>query len=182
MNGDLVHKVAPAALLDELGELLTILCLLPNDNRGPRIAVEHIPALALAKASPLVDGGILVIRVHLDREVSIGIEDLDQQRETIAPCITEQLMMLVPKLRERLARVRSAHDLAVTCGMRADGPALANGALGDVIVKDRVEPTTSPYLLVEDGLRENEILSHSGSLQHVLPALQTENGYAILHV
>ena len=91
-------------------------------------------------------------------------------------------MMLVPKLRERLARVRPARDLAVTRGMRANGPALANGAFGDVLVKDRVEPTASPNLLVEDGLREDEILSHSGSFQHVLNTLRTENGYAILHV
>ena len=77
--------------------------------------------------------------------------------------MTEQLVVLVPELGERGARERSAHDLAVTSQVRADGPALADGTLGDVIVKHRVEAASTPDLLVKDGLGEDEVLGHGAS-------------------
>ena len=165
VDGHLVHEVTPAALLHELGELGAVARLLAHDDRGVGVAVEHVPALALAEAAVLVLGGIGVVGVDLDGEVPVGVEDLDEQREAVARGLAEQLVVLAPQRGEAGAGIGPAHDLAIAGRVGADGPALTDGAFGDVIAKDGVQTATAPDLLVEDGLGEDEFLGHFFSLR-----------------
>ena len=64
--------------------------------------------------------------------------------------------MLAPQLRQRHARPGSALDGAVTVWVRANGPALADLAVGNVIAKDGLKTPPSPDHLVEDQLGEDK--------------------------
>lgn len=48
-----------------------------------------------------MDAGILVVGMDLDGEVAVRVENLGEQREAVALGMTEQLVVLVPKLGER---------------------------------------------------------------------------------
>ena len=166
VDGHLVQEVAPAALLDKLGELLAVLGLLADDDGGVGLAVEHVPALLLAQAAVLVHARVLVVGVDLDGEVAVGVENLDEQREAVALGIAEELVALVPELRERGASVGPLLDEAVAVRVGADGPALANLAVGDVVVEDRLKTAAAPDLVMEDGLGEDEVLGHGNPFSH----------------
>ena len=67
----------PASLSDHLGTLLTVIGVLAHDDVASLVGVKHIPALALAQGAILVLLCVRVIRVHLDGEVALGVQDLD---------------------------------------------------------------------------------------------------------
>jgi hypothetical protein len=48
---------------------------------GALIGRQDVPALDLAPLSGSVQGSVGVIRVHLHRQIALGIEQLDQQRK-----------------------------------------------------------------------------------------------------
>ena len=158
VDGRLVQQLAPAAPLDHLREFGAVVGALPHDDRGTRLAIEHVPALALAEAAVLMLGGVRVIGMHLDREVAVRVEDLDEQREAVAGGAGKERVALgSPQLREGAAHAGAGFDQAVAIGMRRDSPAFADLSFGDVVAKNGFETAPTPDLLVEDGLELNDL-------------------------
>ena len=158
LDGHAVEKVVPPSLLYHAGKLLAVLRALTNDDGRTRLAVEHVPALALAEAAVLVLGGVRVVRVHLHGEVLARVQDLDEQREAVPLRAAEELVLVLPEPAERLAVKASTLDCAVSVRVRADGPALAHVAVGDVVTVLVVQVAAAPDLVVEHGLGEQELL------------------------
>ena len=70
----------------------------------------------------------------------------------------EYLAVALPDLRKVLAVERAADDLAIAVGVRRDGPALADRAIGDLVTPVVRELAPAPDLLVEDRLEENQLM------------------------
>ena len=102
-------------------------------------------------------GGVLVVGVDLDRQVVLGVQNLNEQRELLALAVAKELAMLGPQPRQRVAGVRTLGNLAIAVGVRRDGPALTDGTLGNVIAKDGLQLAAAPNLLVEDRREFNQI-------------------------
>ena len=102
--------------------------------------------------------------MDLDREVILGVEDLEAQGELLGLAATavgdgaEYLAVALPDLRKVLAVERAADDLAIAVGVRRDGPALADRAIGDLVTPVVRELAPAPDLLVEDRLEENQLM------------------------
>ena len=164
VDGDLVEQLGPAALVDHLLELGGVFGLLADDDGAALLAAEDVPAFLLAQRAVLVLLGVLVVWVDLDREVILGVEDLDEQGELLGLAAAavgdgaEHLAVLLPDLREMLAVERAACDLAIAVGVRRDGPALADRAVGNLVAPVVRELTPAPDLLVEDRLEENQLM------------------------
>ena len=164
VDGHLVEQIGPAALVDHLLELGGVLGLLADDDGAALLAAEDVPAFLLAQRAVLVLLGVLVVGVDLDREVILGVEDLDEQGELLGLAATavgngaEYLAVALPDLRKVLAVERAADDLAIAVGVRRDGPALADRAIGDLVTPVVRELAPAPDLLVEDRLEENQLM------------------------
>ena len=152
-----VEHVVPAAVLNHLRGLGAVMCPLADDDRGAGLAIQHVPALGFAQAAVLVLGGILVVGMDLDRKVVLGVQNLNEQRELLALAVAKELAVLGPQPRQRVTGVRALRNLAIAVGMSRDGPALADGALGNVIAKDGLQLAAAPNLLVEDRREFNQI-------------------------
>ena len=66
-------------------------------QRSILLAIQDEPALDLTQGSVLMNLRIRVIRMHLNAEIVLRINDLDQQRETIHSRVSEQLGVLLPQ-------------------------------------------------------------------------------------
>ena len=76
---------------------------------------------------------IRIIRMYLDAEVVLRINDLDQQRKTVHSRVSEQLGVLLPQFGQLHSLISAACHGAVSVGMGADTPALT-----DVVALDGV--------------------------------------------
>ena len=157
VNRQHVEHVVPAAVLDHLCGLGAVMRALADDDRGAGLAVQHIPALGLAQAAVLVLGGVLVVGMNLDRKIVLGVQNLNEQRELLALAVAKELAVLGPQPRQRVTGIRALSNLAVAVGMGRDGPALTDGALGNVVAKYGFELAAAPDLLVEDRRQFNQI-------------------------
>ena len=102
-------------------------------------------------------GCVGVVGMHLHGEVVARVQDLDQQRKAVALSAGKELVVVVPEVGEGVARPGALRDGAVSIGMGAYGPALANGAVGNLVAEVSLELATSPDLLVEDGNGKDEV-------------------------
>ena len=102
-------------------------------------------------------GGIRIARVNLDGQVVGGVEDLDQQGESVVIETAEQLGTLIPCLREEHAGKRARGDLAIPVRMGGNAPALPHRAVRDLVAVHLLELTASPDLAVEDRLHEQQV-------------------------
>ena len=157
VNRQHVEHVVPTAFLDHPCGLGAVMRALSDDDRGAGLAVQHIPALGLAQAAVLVLGGVLVVGMNLDRKVILGVQNLNEQRELLALAVAKELAVLGPQPRQRVTGIRALRNLAVAVGMGRDGPALTDGALGNVVAKYGFELAAAPDLLVEDRRQFNQI-------------------------
>ena len=161
MDGHVVEHVVPAALLYHGRKLLSALGALTHDDARARLAVDYVPALALAQRAVLVLGGIGVVRVHLHGEVLARVQDLDEQREAVALGARKELVMALPELGEVLAVKLAAVDNTVAVRMGRDAPALANGAIWNHVAKALLELASAPDLPMEDGREKDEVPCHT---------------------
>ena len=68
--------------------------------------------------------GVGVIRMHLDADIRIRLDALDQQRKDRSGQIAEQLAVLLPQLAQRPAVIDTIPDPAVRPWMGGDAPVL----------------------------------------------------------
>ena len=101
--------------------------------------------------------GVVVVRVDLDGDVGLRVDDLHEEREAIALGIAEEVPSALPELRERLAAAGTLLHRAIAMGMGADGPALAHGAVGDRVAELAGEAPSSPDVVVNDGFENDEV-------------------------
>lgn len=94
-------------------------------------------------------GGVLVVGMDLDRKVVLGVQNLNEQRELLALAVAKELTVLGPQPRQRVTGIRALRNLAVAVGMGRDGPALADGTLGNVVTKYGFELAATPDLFRE---------------------------------
>ncbi len=102
-------------------------------------------------------GGVLVVGMNLDRKVVLGVQNFNEQRELLALAVAKGAAVLGPQPRQRVTGIRASSDLAVAVGVCRDGPALTDGALGNVVAKHGLQLAAAPDLLVEDRREFNQI-------------------------
>ena len=113
----LPHLVQQRVVFDTLREFLTRDFLLKAiDELRVRRGLDDVPHLRLARLT-LDALRILVIRMHLHREVVVGIDELDEDGRQLLPHCRKVI-------RQRLARRRAIHDDARAVGMHGHLPAL----------------------------------------------------------
>ena len=71
--------------------------------------------------------------------------------------MAEELTMLVPEFGEVPAVPDAAHNLTVPVGVCADGPALADRTVGQIVSEFLLETPTTPELVVEYGAYEQKV-------------------------
>ena len=155
LDGNEVLQVVPATLFDHLGKLITIVGMLTDDDLTVLLGIQNVPAFGLTERAILVGEGIVVVGMHLDGEALTGIKYLDEQREAIAHRALEQLVVLVPQLREGHTVIRAAIDLAVPVWMGGDTPALSHWTIRQLVTKF-LEPPPAPNIVVQDRLQHNQ--------------------------
>ena len=161
VDGNLVQKIAPTALVHQLCELIAGRGALSHNDGGVRIAIQYVPALALAQRAVLVLGGVRVIGMHLNGQVAGSVDNLDQQGKAIAFDIAKKVAALIPQLRQRHALELWIQHGAVAVGVGRDGPAFAGFIRRNVIPICVAHTRTAPDLLVEHGLEFDDVCHDS---------------------
>ena len=102
--------------------------------------------------------GIGIIRMHLDAELVLRVDDLDKERELRILNVAKELSVRSIKLGKRHALILSLCDAAVTVRMGADAPALTDSVSFLAIMKFRNEPLASPNILLQHRLQDDHVL------------------------
>lgn len=157
-----MQQLVPLAMVDLLAQGLIAVCRVAHDDVGSRLAVQNVPALGLAQAAVFVAAGIAVVRVHLNAQVLLCVDHLDQQRETVAADISEQFLMFVPQPAQGLSLIFSCGDLAVAVGVGTGDPGFARVVAGDVKPPLR-KSGTAPDRLFENRFQPNELCHGKGA-------------------
>ena len=97
--------------------------MVADDNLRSRVAVQNILALRLPQRSVLMDLRILIIRMHLNAQIRLCVNDLDEKRKLISRIIPEKLRLLLPQTAEQPSVVHPAGNAAVSILVGAHGPA-----------------------------------------------------------
>ena len=154
LHGNLAQKFVPSAVVDHILELALVLCVVADHERRPIRRVKDIPALGLSKRTVLILSGIRVIRVHLNAQIIIRIDDLDQERKAVARRIAKKLRLLRPELAQSLSGVSALPDRAVPVGMRAHCPALPGIFSRNLISPLAAKLVPAPDHLFEYGIHQ----------------------------
>ena len=93
---NLADKFAPASLVDHGGKLLFRLRIVTDHERGVLGRIHNVPALRLAERTVFMFLCIGVIRVYLNTQIRLRIDDLCQKREAVVGEVPKYLRVLLP--------------------------------------------------------------------------------------
>ncbi len=118
------------------------LCHVPRkaiDELRPLLCIDDIPHLILAEGPVLMLSCIGIVRMNLNREIPVGVDQLDEDRDLalcrlIFPCMgAKDLRMGCDKFRERLSRKEAGGNSALSVRMRGALPGLCQGGQVQVL-------------------------------------------------
>ena len=87
---------------------------------------------------------IRIIRMYLDAEVVLRINDLDQQRKTVHSRVSEQLGVLLPQFGQLHSLISAACHGTVSVRMSTDAPALPDVISLNGVTEFSVQPGAAP--------------------------------------
>ena len=93
---NLADKFAPASLVDHGGKLLFRLRIVTDHERGVLGRIHNVPALRLAERTVFMFLCIGVIRMYLNTQIRLRIDDLCQKREAVVGEVPKYLRVLLP--------------------------------------------------------------------------------------
>ena len=147
LNGNLSDEFLPSALMDHPLQFFLRLRIVSVYQRSILLAIQDEPALGLTQGSVLMNLRIRIIRMYLNAEIVLRINDLDQQRETIHSRVSEQLGVLLPQLGQLHSLISAACHGAVSVGMSADSPALPDVISLNGVTEFSVQPGAAPDIV-----------------------------------
>ena len=164
LHGHAVEDVGEAALLDGglVGLSGGILLEAVVESRA-LLAVQDVPHLGLA-VLPLMGEGILVGGVYLHRQVSLGVDELDEEREVIILLAGRAQGFLAQSgdvVGEGQTRIVTRGDNALPVLVSGQLPALGQGGHVGVLVEFGLESLPAPEVVLEGGGKlDGEELAH----------------------
>ena len=93
---NLADKFAPASLVDHGGKLLLRLRIVTDHERGVLGRIHNVPALRLAERTVFMFLCIGVIRMYLNAQIRLRIDDLCQKWEAVVGEVSKYLRVLLP--------------------------------------------------------------------------------------
>ena len=113
-------------------------------QRGVLLAIQDEPALGLTQGSVLMNLRIRIIRMYLNAEVVLRINDLDQQRKTVHSRVSEQPGVLLPQFGQLHSLISAACHGTISTRMSADAPALPDVISLNGVTEFSVQPGATP--------------------------------------
>ena len=113
-------------------------------------SVHHIPHLCLPQRTVLMLTGIIIVRVHLHRQILPGVDKLDQDRQfSVRMRMGAQIFrMLLQHLCQKLSRMFPAGRQAGTVRMRGAFPCLRQRFQIDPFREIIIEPAAAPQIVL----------------------------------
>ena len=164
LHGHAVEDVGEAALLDGglVGLAGGILLEAVVESRA-LLAVQNVPHFGLA-VLPLMLQGILVGGVYLHRQVALGVDELDEEREVIILLAGRAQGFLAQSgdiIGEGQTRIVTRGDNALPVLVSGQLPALGQGSHVGVLVEFGLEPLPAPEVVLEGGGKlDGEEIAH----------------------
>ena len=95
---DLTDKFFPSSLMDHVAQFLFGLRVMTDHEGCVFRAVNDVPALGLSERAVLIYLCVFVIRMNLDTQIVLCVNDLDEKRETVDIHISEKSRLFFPQL------------------------------------------------------------------------------------
>ena len=102
VDGNLPDQLRPFPFPHHFLQLFLRPGIVADDDGSVILAVTDEPALRLAQTAVLVDLRVGIVRMHLDAQVVLSIDDLRQQGIPVIGQVPEKLRMLRPEPGQRL--------------------------------------------------------------------------------
>ncbi len=130
---DFPDQLSPSFLLNHFLQLLPGTCIVSHHKRRSLRTVQDIPAFRLSQRAVFILPGISIIRMHLDAQIILCVNNLYEERKTVQIAVSEQSRLLLPQLRKRFPLISAFSHHTVSVWMRTDGPAFPGVAPGNLI-------------------------------------------------
>ena len=104
-----------------------------------------------------------IVRMHLNAQMVIGINNLYQQRKFLSLHAAEQLPVVFPQARQALAVIGSSADNTGSVRIGADDPGLPGVVSRDGIPVEVSHLAAAPENLFKKRIEKNQFAHHSSS-------------------
>ena len=156
MNRNRQKQVENRAVFDGLPEFLAVsVALYAEIQERTGFGIQDVPHLGFSGFA-FHTPGILVIRVHLDRQRLLRIDELDQHREALhVPAVSSQNLpaFVFNILGQGLAGIVSCHDFTLSVLVCGQFPALGQGIHVGFFIVEFFQLGPTPDVVLERGVQ-----------------------------
>jgi len=156
VDGKLSEKLIPSAIPDHLFQLLAGFGPVSDDDVRVLLAVQDIPALRFPLSSLLVAESVIIIWMHLNTEVVVGIQNFYQEGKFRPLYAPKQLPVVFPQFPKTFAVIGSSPDNTLSMRIGGDDPGFSGVVSGNRISIKILHLVPAPQHLLKKGFEKNK--------------------------